>query len=294
MPKGPSLYNVTPFQHLKVQYARLLALPRHNVGAHKGSRSFQPFGHILSLAVRGARFVVPTLSILASLPFGAPRRGGHILRKLKGYNKAAQRGPKGWCFAQYIKGGAYIAKSSLPSKARQRALPQRGKSNVSLCWRKAPFGFFVVVSAKPILALLPEGARKQRGPLWPQYMPKGPYGAILAALSIGFANRSLLRSPSGRKRKARSAAYKVLCTNLRFGFASHNVGEAKEERLLALWAYIALLCPSRRLLASPIYARSAYCTFRCWRTTWESEGVVSWLCQETRIPLPLWGPFGHI
>ncbi len=67
------------------------------------------------------------------------------------------------------------------------------------------------------------------------------------------------------------------------------------ERLLALWAYIALpkgasAYPAiyaqrapRRLLASPIYARSAYCTFRCWRTTWESG--------------PLWGnesfqPFG--
>ncbi len=65
--------------------------------------------------------------------------------------------------------------------------------------------------------------------------------------------------------------------------------------------YIASRCPPRRaeaLWASLSYAllcqyitpegpegASAYCTFRCWKAGGGSG---------TRIPLPLWGPFGHI
>ncbi len=48
------------------------------------------------------------------------------------------------------------------------------------------------------------------------------------------------------------------------------LGKRSEEG----WCNILRRCPEgarakreRRLLASPIYARSAYCTFRCWRTT---------------------------
>ncbi len=57
------------------------------------------------------------------------------------------------------------------------------------------------------------------------------------------------------------------------------------RRAEALWASLsyALLC--QYITPEGPEGASAYCTFRCWKAGGGSG---------TRIPLPLWGPFGHI
>ncbi len=83
------------------------------------------------------------------------------------------------------------------------------------------------------------------------YAQRGPFGATSKAGPKGGPKGHLFRfslplrgkSEAGRKAEPKGSEASI-------GFAD----------ILAL----------RRLLASPIYARSAYCTFRCWRTTWEA------------------------